>query len=116
MSKGYRARTNSASSRATPTVLEIANSLTVAARRGRIDSEFRRAALSDLAMLEIATDPHTDTNAWGQTLQLADQCGLKAYDAAYLELAVRRQLALATLDEKLRAGATTCGVELLGKN
>jgi predicted nucleic acid-binding protein len=96
--------------------LEIANSLTVAARRGRIDSEFRRAALSDLAMLEIATDPHTDTNAWGQTLQLADQCGLKAYDAAYLELAVRRQLALATLDEKLRAGATTFGVELLGKN
>jgi predicted nucleic acid-binding protein len=96
--------------------LEIANSLTVAARRGRIDSEFRRAALSDLAMLEIATDPHTDTNAWGQTLQLADQCGLTAYDAVYLELAVRRQLPLATLDEKLRAGATTCGVELLGKN
>jgi predicted nucleic acid-binding protein len=96
--------------------LEIANSLTVALRRGRIDSEFRRAALSDLAILEITTDPHTDTNAWGQTLRLADQCGLTAYGAAYLELALRRRLPLATLDEKLRVGATGCGVELLGKN
>jgi predicted nucleic acid-binding protein len=48
--------------------LEIADSLTVAARRGRIDREFRHAALSDLTLLEIATDPHTDMNAWGQTL------------------------------------------------
>jgi len=96
--------------------LEIANSLTVAARRGRIDGEFRRAALGDLAMLEITTDPHTGANAWGQTLQLADQCGLTVYDAAYLELALRRRLPLATLDEKLRAGATGCGVELLGMN
>jgi predicted nucleic acid-binding protein len=95
--------------------LEIANSLTVAARRGRIDSEFRRAALGDLAMLDITTDTHTDANAWGQTLQLADQFGLTMYDAAYLELAQRRRLPLATLDEKLRASATDCGVELLGK-
>jgi predicted nucleic acid-binding protein len=94
--------------------LEIANSLTVAARRGRIDREFRRAALSDLAMLEITTDPHTETNAWGQTVQLADQCELTVYDAAYLELALRRRLPLATLDQKLRAGATGCGVEVLG--
>jgi predicted nucleic acid-binding protein len=94
--------------------LEIANSLTVAARRGRIDREFRRAALSDLAMLEITTDPHTETNAWGQTVQLADQCELTVYDAAYLELALRRRLPLATLDQKLRAGSTGCGVEVLG--
>ena len=56
--------------------LEIANSLTVGVRRGRIDTEFRRAALSDLAMLAITPDPHTDSNAWGETLHLADQCGL----------------------------------------
>ena len=96
--------------------LEVANSLTLAARRGRIDGEFRGAALSDLAMLDITTDPETDTNAWGQTLQLADQCGLTVYDAAFLELALRRRLPLATLDEKLRAAATGCGVELLGTN
>jgi predicted nucleic acid-binding protein len=94
--------------------LEVANSLTVAARRGRIDREFRRAALGDLAMLEITTDAHTESNAWGQTVQLADQCELTVYDAAYLELALRRRLPLATLDEKLRAGATDCGVEVLG--
>jgi predicted nucleic acid-binding protein len=80
--------------------LEIANSLTMAVRRGRIDSEFRHAALGDLAMLEITTDPHTDSSAWGETLQLADQCGLTLYDAAYLELAIRRRLPLATLDDK----------------
>jgi predicted nucleic acid-binding protein len=96
--------------------LEIANSLTVAVRRGRIDTEFRRAALSDLAMLEITADSHTDSNAWGETLHLADRCGLTAYDAAYLELALRRRLPLATLDEHLRAGAAICGVQLLGKD
>ena len=96
--------------------LEIANSLTMAVRRGRIDREFRRAALSDLAMLEITTDPHTGANAWGHTVELADKCDLTVYDAAYLELALRRQLPLATLDEKLRAGAAGRGVEVLGKN
>src|SRR5713101_9898712 len=40
--------------------LEVANSLTVAVRRGRIDAEFRRAALDDLALLDITTDAHTD--------------------------------------------------------
>ena len=53
-------------------------------------------------MLEITTDPHTEASAWGQTVQLADKC--EVYDAAYLELALRRHLPLATLDEKLRAG------------
>jgi predicted nucleic acid-binding protein len=63
--------------------------------------------------LEIATDPHTDANAWGQTLQLADQC---VYAAAYLELALRRQLPLATLEKELRAVATSFGVKLLEKS
>jgi predicted nucleic acid-binding protein len=90
--------------------LEIANSLTA----GPIDCEFRRAALDDLTMLEITTDPHTETRAWRETLQLADRCDLTVYDAAYLELALRRRLPLATLDEKLRAGATGSGVECSG--
>ena len=38
--------------------LEVANSLTVAVRRSRIDVEFRRAALADLAHLDISTDEH----------------------------------------------------------
>src|SRR6266436_1183943 len=43
--------------------LEIANSLTVAVRRSRIDVEFRRAALADLAHLDITTDEHTNSHA-----------------------------------------------------
>ena len=94
--------------------LEVANSLTVAMRRRRIDADFRRAALADLALLDITTDPHTDSLAWGETLLLADRFRLTLYDAAYLELAQRRTLPLATLDEELCAAAATLGVRVLG--
>jgi predicted nucleic acid-binding protein len=94
--------------------LEVANSLTVAVRRRRIDAEFRRAALADLGLLDIITDPHTDYLAWGETLILADRFGLSVYDAAYLELAQRRALPLATLDEELCSAAATLGVRVLG--
>jgi len=94
--------------------LEVANSLTMAVRRGRIDAEFRRASLADLALLNITTDPQTDTHAWGETLNLADRFRLTLYDAAYLELAGRRSLPLATLDGELRAAAATLGLHVLG--
>ena len=93
--------------------LEVANSLTVAARRGRIDEEFRRAALADLALLDITTDPNTDAHAWAGTLQFADRFRLTVYDAAYLELAQRRTLPHATLDEELRAAGAALGMHLL---
>jgi predicted nucleic acid-binding protein len=94
--------------------LEVANSLTVAMRRRRIDADFRRAALADLALLDITPDPHTDSLAWGETLTLADRFRLTLYDAAYLELAQRRTLPLATLDEELCAAAGALGVRVLG--
>jgi predicted nucleic acid-binding protein len=94
--------------------LEVANSLTVALRRNRIDAEFRRAALADLALLDITTDPNTDTHAWNATLQLADRFRLTLYDAAYLELAQRRKLPLGTLDQDLRQAGAALGVTLLG--
>jgi predicted nucleic acid-binding protein len=94
--------------------LEVANSLTVAVRRNRIDAEFRRAALADLALLDIATDQHTNGQAWTETLHLADRHRLTLYDAAYLELAQRRKLPLATLDQELRAAAQAAGVNALG--
>jgi hypothetical protein len=74
-------------------------------------SETRRA---QLARLPITVDPDTDQYAWTTTLQLADRFGLTPYDAAYLELAQRRTLPLATLDEPLRAAAPAVGVQLLG--
>jgi predicted nucleic acid-binding protein len=94
--------------------LEVANSLTGAVRRGRIDADFRRASLADLALLNITSDHYTDFHAWGETLSLADRFRLTVYDAAYLELAVRRRLPLATLDEELRGAALALGLRLLG--
>jgi predicted nucleic acid-binding protein len=94
--------------------LEVANSLTIAVRRGRVDAEFRRAALDDLALLDITTDNQTDTHAWAETLQLADRFRLTLYDAAYLELAHRRGVPLATLDEDLSAAASALGLRVLG--
>ncbi len=94
--------------------LEIANSLTVAVRRGRIEANFRRAALADLALLDIAIDDQTDVHAWGETLRLADSFQLTVYDASYLELAQRRSLPLATLDAEMRATAKSLGVGLMG--
>lgn len=94
--------------------LEVANSLTGAMRRGRIDAEFRRAALDDLAFLDIAIDAHTDSNAWTATLELADRFRLTVYDAAYVELAERRALPLATLDEEMRSAGAALGLRLLG--
>ena len=96
--------------------LEVANSLTVAVRRGRIDADFRRASLADLALLDITTDLYTDIHAWSETLSLADRFQLTLYDAAYLELAARRNLPLATLDNALRTAATALGFRLLGGN
>ena len=94
--------------------LEVANSLTVAVRRSRIKAEFRNAALADLALLDITTDPHTDAYGWTTTMHFADRFQLTVYDAAYLELAHRRSLPLASLDEELRASGRALGIPLLG--
>ena len=93
--------------------LEIANSLNVAIRRKRITRTFRDEALDDLAKLDIVTDFETDLHAWQATVRLADLHGLTVYDAAYLELAQRRRLPLATLDRALADAARATGIEVL---
>jgi predicted nucleic acid-binding protein len=84
------------------------------ARRGQHPAEFRDGALADLALLPIQIDPETDRQAWGATARLAERHRLTLYDAAYLELALRRGLPLATLDKDLRAAASAEKVQLLG--
>jgi len=93
--------------------LETANGLQVAIRRKRIDATFRDRALTHLTRLPITVDPETDAYAWTTTLQLADRFQLTLYDAAYLELAQRRALPLATLDSALRPAAEALGLTLL---
>lgn len=94
--------------------LEVANSLQSGIRRGRINKEFRDAALTDLALLNIISDPDTDIFAWSTTLRLSERLELTTYDAAYLELAQRLNLPLATLDQELCAAASELGVNVLG--
>ena len=92
--------------------LEVANVLENGVRRGRHDAAFRDATLADLALLPISVDPETDRHAWGATSRLAQRHQLTVYDAAYLELAQRRGLPLATLDKELREAARVEGVVL----
>ena len=92
---------------------EIANGLRTAVRRRRIDKAFRNNALARLRRLPIHNDGETAFHAWGQTLALSDAHALTPYDAAYLELAVRRRLPLATLDKDLRKAASGAGVEIV---
>jgi predicted nucleic acid-binding protein len=93
--------------------LEVANGITVAVRRGRITAAFKADALNALALLPISVDSETGDYAWTATLQLADRFGLTVYDAAYLELAQRRSLPLASLDLDLRRAAQVLRLQLM---
>jgi predicted nucleic acid-binding protein len=93
--------------------LVVANALLAAERRNRIDPRRRKEALALAAALPIEADFETWDHAWDTILPLAQRFGLTAYDAAYLELAHRTGLPLATLDDDLRAAAAKLGVALL---
>jgi predicted nucleic acid-binding protein len=95
--------------------IEVANSLTMAFRSGRITEEERATSLIDLADLQIIPDDETSTRIWSDTINLADRYRLTVYDAIYLELALRLSLPLATLDAELRKAARNARVPLLGK-
>jgi predicted nucleic acid-binding protein len=94
--------------------LEVANILEMGVRRGRHDAAFRDSTLADLALLPIHIDLETDQHAWSQTARLAARHKLTLYDAAYLELALRRKLPLATLDRDLRSATDLEKGRLLG--
>ena len=89
---------------------EVSNAILVGQIRGRITSEQIVARLEFLAGLDLRTDTETDILA---ALVLAMRYDLTMYDAIYLELAIRRDLPLATLDDKLRRAASQAGVTAL---
>ena len=86
----------------------------MAERRSRIDAERRQRLAGFLRDLPVTIDDETASQAWAVTSQLAARFRLTVHDAAYLELAQRRGLPLATLDQELRAAAAALGVTLLG--
>jgi predicted nucleic acid-binding protein len=95
--------------------LEVANAFQSGIRRKRIDVAYRDASIADLGRLPIIIDADSDRHIWTTTLWLSDRYGLTIYDACYLELAQRRNLPLATLDQDLRAAGHALGLSLLGK-
>ncbi len=91
-----------------------ANAFQTAIRRQRIDAVYRDASLAELGLMPITIDADTSTYAWLATLRLSERFSLTLYDAAYLELAQRRSLPLATLDRDMRTAAPALNIELLG--
>jgi predicted nucleic acid-binding protein len=83
--------------------LECGNAILVASRRGRIGIERRVEIAAQLGLLPVNVD--REPVAIGVLDALADRHGLTVYDAAYLELAIRRSLPLVTLDARLAAAA-----------
>jgi predicted nucleic acid-binding protein len=94
--------------------LEIANGLVMGERRGRIKSAESAAFVAMIEELPVVADRSTGARAFHETMSLAREHRLTAYDAAYLELAMRLGLPLATGDRSLRAAAERAGVVLLG--
>jgi predicted nucleic acid-binding protein len=90
---------------------EISNALITAERRGRASQQVVSSHVSDIERLAAFLEVSPTTPS--ALIAAARQSGLTAYDAAYFELALRRSLPLATLNNKMRAAAQKAGIELL---
>ena len=91
---------------------EVANIFRTALRRKRLNQVGRRRCFDILLAMPIEREAEAD-DLWTTTVALSDRHDLSVYDAAYLELAMRRSLPLATLDKELRAAAIAEGITVL---
>lgn len=91
--------------------LEAANVVAKAEAKGLVIEARTQAFVSVLTRLNISTDSATTSHALTETLNLARRYKLSAYDATYLELALRKGLPLATLDADLEKAAKKAGVK-----
>ncbi len=92
--------------------LEVANALSVLARRRKLTEDERRAGLGWLRGLPLRIDHEMASIAFSRLSDLASAHQLSVYDAAYLELAQRRRLVLGCKDGSLRKAARRAGVQL----
>ncbi len=93
---------------------EVSNVLVTAfTKRKRLTKESCDAGLADFESLPIRYDLESPRFASSRTAEIAQSCLLSVYDAAYLELAQRRSLPLATNDRELKEAAKKVGVEVL---
>jgi len=93
---------------------EVANVLVGAQQRGRLTAARVASFMEDLQDFAIQTDPQVEGRVLGPVAALARERRLTVYDAAYLELAMRSGLPIATLDERLQHAAGEVGVRLIG--
>ena len=93
---------------------EVANTLLVFERAKRLTEQASTSYLSDLALMAIKQDDLSPALRQTRVLDLGRMHKLTAYDATYLELAMRRAATLATFDRKLAAAARTAGVRVFG--
>lgn len=92
---------------------EVANALLMGEKRKRVTPAQITSMLERIADLPILVDPIRAGRAFGPILLLARKERLTEYDAAYIELAFRESLPLATLDGQLRRAARSAGVALV---
>lgn len=89
--------------------LEAANVIAKQVKRGNVTQTDASQFISLLAELDIQPDSDTHDHALGDTLGLAQQYGLSSYDASYLELALRKRLQVATVDQDLAEAVRKAG-------
>lgn len=92
--------------------VEVTNGL-LAVRRSRVPRQKIEQFMQDIADLPVQIETALSPDAWPKLVMLAEKYRLTTYDAAYLELAQRTGLPLATLDIDLRKAAETEGAALL---
>ncbi len=93
--------------------IEISNALLMAERRKRTSLAEVEQSLELAFALPLSTDAETNLRCRRETLALAREFGLTAYDAAYLELAIRCHAGLASTDKALVRAARTAGVKMV---
>ena len=90
---------------------EAANALWSLERRGRLTPAQVLAVIEVLGALPVSVEHQPPARVFGTAKDLAGRYGLSVYDACYLDLALRRQLPLATVDRTLRSAARKAGAE-----
>jgi predicted nucleic acid-binding protein len=93
--------------------LEVANAVLIGLRHSRFTEEDAASFVDALSGFDVDVDEQAHRVAFVALVPLAQELGLTSYDAAYIELALRRDAPLATFDAGLARAARAAGVELL---
>ena len=92
---------------------EVSNAVVMSERRGRLTAAQLKTLMADLEEFSYRLEVDPLNVRVSTLIETARRTNLTVYDAAYLELAARRRLPLATLDDKLREAARRAALELI---